>query len=52
MWKEKGHVSLLKGKLSEVERGTYRIWKVVLTSYERSTYENEKGATIINENVH
>ena len=33
--KEKGHVSLLKGRLSEVKSGTYRTWKGALNRYEK-----------------
>ena len=54
--KEKGHVSLLKGKCSVVKRVTYRIWIGALTRYDkgvgllmrmkRDTYHRWKGESM------
>ena len=43
-WKEKGHVSLLKGELSELKRGTDQIWKGALIIKENVHLLNKKGA--------
>ena len=43
---------MLKGKLSEVKRRTYSTWKWALAKYKKGTYENEKEALLIKENVH